>query len=78
MRRGEVADALFPMLELGGFGFDTELLFLAKRRGFSVCEYPVSWDPGDESTVNFRRDAIVSIIELFQVRWYWLTGRYRR
>ena len=27
---------------------------------------------------RFRRDAIVSILELFQVRWYWLTGRYRR
>ena len=76
--RGSVADALFPTLRLGGFGFDTELLFLAKRRGFTVREYPVTWDPGDESTANFRRDAIVSILELFQVRWYWLTGRYRR
>ena len=76
--RGSVADVLFPTLRLGGFGFDTELLFLAKRRGFTVREYPVTWDPGDESTVNFRRDAIVSILELFQVRWYWLAGRYRR
>ena len=67
-----------PRLRLGGFGFDTELLFLAKRRGLTVREYPVTWDPGDESTANFRRDAIVSILELFQVRWYWLTGRYRR
>jgi dolichyl-phosphate beta-glucosyltransferase len=76
--RGSVADALFPKLRLRGFGFDTELLFLAKRLGFTVREYPVSWNAGDESTVNFRRDAIVSILELFQVRWYWLTGRYRR
>jgi glycosyltransferase involved in cell wall biosynthesis len=76
--RGSVADALFPKLRLTGFGFDTELLFLAKRRGFTVREYPVTWDPGVESTANFRRDAIVSILELFQVRWYWLTGRYRR
>lgn len=74
---GTVADRLFPKLRLTGFGFDTELLFLAKRLGSTVREYPVSWDPGDESTVNFRRDAIVSILELFQVRWYWLTGRYR-
>jgi dolichyl-phosphate beta-glucosyltransferase len=76
--RGSVADDLFPKLRLKGFGFDTELLFLAKRLGSTVCEYPVSWDPGDESTVDFRRDAIVSILELFQVRWYWLTGSYRR
>jgi len=76
--RGSVADALFPKLRLTGFGFDTELLFLAKRLGFTVREYPVNWEPGDESTVNFRRDAIVSILELFQVRWYWLLKRYRR
>lgn len=75
--RGNVADDLFPRLRLEGFGFDTELLFLAKRLGYTVREYPVSWEPGDESTVNFRRDAIVSILELAQVRWYWLTGRYR-
>ena len=76
--RGRAAEDLFPRLRLTGFGFDTELLFLAKRFGYSVREYPVSWEPGAESTVSFRRDAIVSILELFRVRWYWLTGRYRR
>jgi dolichyl-phosphate beta-glucosyltransferase len=76
--RGHAAEDLFPRLRLTGFGFDTELLFLAKRFGYSVSEYPVSWEPGAESTVSFRRDAIVSILELFQVRWYWLTRRYRR
>jgi dolichyl-phosphate beta-glucosyltransferase len=75
--RGEVAADLFPRLRLPGFGFDTELLFLAKRLGYTVREYPVTWEPGDETTVSFRRDAIRSILELFQVRWYWLTGRYR-
>lgn len=75
--RGEVAADLFPRLRLPGFGFDTELLFIAKRLGYSVREFPVIWEPGDETTVNFRRDAILSILELFQVRWYWLTGRYR-
>jgi dolichyl-phosphate beta-glucosyltransferase len=76
--RGEVAADLFPRLRLPGFGFDTELLFLAKRLGYKVREYPVTWEPGDETTVSFGRDAILSILELFQVRWYWLTGRYRR
>jgi len=76
--RAEAAADLFPRLRLPGFGFDTELLFLAKRLGYKVQEYPVTWEPGDETTVKLRRDAILSILELFQVRWYWLTGRYRR
>jgi dolichyl-phosphate beta-glucosyltransferase len=76
--RGAVADELFPRLRLAGFGFDTELLFLAKRFGYTVREYPVTWTPGDESTVSFRRDAIVSVLELVEVRWNWLRRRYRR
>lgn len=76
--RAHVAEELFPRLRLRGFGFDTELLFLARKLGYSVSEYPVSWEEGRSSTVSFRRDAIVSILELFQVRWYWLTRRYRR
>jgi dolichyl-phosphate beta-glucosyltransferase len=76
--REHVAEELFPRLRLPGFGFDTELLFLAKKFGYSVSEYPVSWEEGRTSSVSFRRDAILSILELFQVRWYWLTGSYKR
>src|SRR4029453_15929441 len=72
--RAHVAEELFPRLRLTGFGFDTELLFLARKLGYGVREYPVSWTEGATSIVSFRRDAVVSIIELFQVRWYWLTG----
>jgi dolichyl-phosphate beta-glucosyltransferase len=76
--RGHVAEELFPRLRLTGFGFDTELLFLARKLGCSVREYPVSWSEGSTSLVRFRRDFLVSIFELFQVRWYWLTGQYGR
>lgn len=75
--RAEAAERLFPKLRIRSFGFDTELLFLAERLGMRITEYPVRWDPGDKSTVHFWRDTVVSIWELFQVRYWWLTGRYR-
>jgi dolichyl-phosphate beta-glucosyltransferase len=68
---------LFRLLRLRGFGFDTELLFLADRLGYSVCEFPVHWRASGKSTVSVPRDAIKSIVELFQIRWYWLRGRYQ-
>lgn len=76
--RAEVAKMLFPKLQLPGFGFDTELLFLARKFGYSVAEYPVHWEATEESTVDIKDDAIRSILELFQVRWYWLRGYYKR
>jgi len=75
--RSETADRLFPALRLNGFGFDTELLFLAQRLGYRIVEFPVRWESGDESTVRVPRDAIRSLVELFQIRWHWWRGSYR-
>jgi dolichyl-phosphate beta-glucosyltransferase len=75
--RGPVAKRLFLNSQLRGFGFDSEILFLAKRFGYSVHELPVSWQPFTESTVNVRVEVIRSIAELIQIRWNWLSGRYR-
>lgn len=74
--RGDVADRLFPMLRLDGFGFDTELLFLAGKLGFRVLEVPVRWESGGETTVRIRRDAVRSVLELFQIKWHWIRGSY--
>jgi len=74
--RGEVAKRLFAASRLRGFGFDSEVLFLAKRFGYSVAELPVSWQPFEESTVNVRVEVFRSVAELIQVRWNWLRGRY--
>ena len=74
--RGEVADRLFPALRLDGFGFDTELLFVAGRLGYRIAEFPVRWTPGETSSVRIPRDAVRSIVELLRIRWYWLSGVY--
>lgn len=76
--RGAVADRLFPALRLSGFGFDSELLFLAEKLGYRIVEFPVRWESGGETTVRVRRDAVRSIAELLQVRWFWWRGRYLR
>jgi dolichyl-phosphate beta-glucosyltransferase len=74
--RGAVADRLFPLLRLQGFGFDSELIFLAERLGYRIVEFPVRWESGGETSVSVPRDAFRSIVELFQVRRHWLRGSY--
>jgi dolichyl-phosphate beta-glucosyltransferase len=75
--RAEAAERLFGQLRLRGFGFDSELLFLADRYGLRVAEMPVSFRPFEESTVRIRTEVFKSILELLQVRWNWFRGRYR-
>jgi len=75
--RRDAAKHLFASSRLPGFGFDSEILFIARRCGYRIFELPVTWQPFDESTVNVRVEVLRSMFELFQVRWNALVGRYR-
>ena len=68
-------DALFPLQQLDGFGFDVEILFLARRAGFAIDEIPVSWVYGRESKVNLASGAR-GFVDLVAVRWNQLRGVY--
>lgn len=39
----EAAEAIFPRVTGSGFAFDVEVLAIASRLGFPVCEVPVQW-----------------------------------
>jgi glycosyltransferase involved in cell wall biosynthesis len=59
-----------------GFGFDPELLFLAKRHGLSIRETPVRWSHAEGSKVKFLRDGVRMFLDLVRIRWNALIGRY--
>jgi dolichyl-phosphate beta-glucosyltransferase len=69
------AQLLFPLQQLDGFGFDVEILFLARRAGLVVREVPITWVYGRESKVNFASGAR-GFLDLLAVRWHQLRGRY--
>jgi dolichyl-phosphate beta-glucosyltransferase len=59
-----------------GFGFDPELLFLAKRRGLKIKEAPVRWSHAEGSKVKFFRDGVRMFFDLARIRWNALVGKY--
>jgi glycosyltransferase involved in cell wall biosynthesis len=59
-----------------GFGFDAELLFLAKRNGLTVNETPVRWSHAEGSKVRLMRDGLRMFSDLVRIRWNAITGRY--
>jgi dolichyl-phosphate beta-glucosyltransferase len=64
----EAAKKIFSNVKVFRWGFDSEVLFLAKKYGFSVKEVPVTWVNDLSTKVKFPRDIIVSFRELLTIR----------
>lgn len=76
--RAAAAETLFALQTLDGFAFDAEILFLARRRGFSVAEVGIDWHYRSESKVRPIRDGWRTLRDLLIIRYRSLTGRYGR
>jgi len=66
----------FERQTTSGFGFDPELLFLAKRDGLTIREVSVRWSHREGSKVKFLRDGIRMFFDLARIRWNAIAGRY--
>ncbi|MCS6803551.1 MAG: glycosyltransferase family 2 protein [Acidobacteriota bacterium] len=74
-------DAILPIFgqqQIHGFGFDVEVLFMAKRLGLRTVEMPVVWNHVEGSRVRMVRDSLKMAAELLKIRWYDLMGVYDR
>jgi glycosyltransferase involved in cell wall biosynthesis len=67
---------IFEQQTTFGFGFDPELLFLAKRNGLTIREAPVRWSHAEGSKVKFLRDGVRMFFDLVRIRWNAIAGRY--
>ena len=72
----KAAETIFPLQRITRLGFDSELLYLARRSGLKVVEVPVAWGHDERSVVNPFRDGMRMLQEVFRVRWYALSGKY--
>lgn len=74
--RMERARVIFEQQRVERFGFDPEILFLAKRMGLRVAEVPVRWSHDAATKVNVAADGIRMFLELLLIRWNAVRGRY--
>ena len=68
--------AVFEKQTTAGFGFDPEILFLAKRYGLAIREVPVHWSHAEGSKIRFFRDGVRMFFDLARIRWNAVVGRY--
>ncbi len=73
------AGQIFPRLTIDGFGFDVEMLYLARKFGFRIQPVPVQMTETyrRDSRVRLVRDSLKMFLDLFRVRWNDLRGRYK-
>jgi dolichyl-phosphate beta-glucosyltransferase len=69
---------IFQQQRIERFGFDPELLYLARHHGLSAAEIPVRWANSPATKVSMWRDSIQMFLDVFIIRWNALTGRYPR
>ena len=70
------AQMILPLQRIERWGFDPEILFLARKFGFRVEEVPVCWGHSGGTRINPVMDGARMFQEMLRVRWYDLTGKY--
>ena len=72
----QAAEIIFTRQQIEGWGFDPEILFIARKFKLKLTEVPVEWANDDRSKINPIVDGVKMFFELLRIRWNDLTGRY--
>ena len=67
---------IFSRTKIDRFGFDIEVLALAKKMGYKIKELPVIWNNPGNSAVHLSSYFQV-LKDLFKIRWYLWTDKYK-
>jgi hypothetical protein len=74
--RREAAQSVFSLQRIEGFGFDPEILFIAKKQGWRMLETSVLWNHIEGSKLNPMTAYIQVLMEVLTIRWNNLHGKY--
>ena len=70
------AKAVFGLQQVDGFGFDVEVLYLARRLGYPIKVVPLRWEHKENSSVQPLRDALLMLSDVLRVRLNGWRGAY--
>lgn len=73
----EAAERIFPITRIDRWGFDTEVLALARHFGYSIRIVPAYWIDAEGTHVKMS-DYVQTIWEPLKIRYNLLTGVYSR
>jgi hypothetical protein len=74
--RGEVADALFPLVTDDSFSGDVELLYIALKHNLAIRRIPVRLQRAAPSTVRLGSHSLPMLVHILKLRRNWNRGAY--
>jgi len=66
--KNSVAKEIFSQAKIDGFGFDVEILYLARKKNYKIAEIPVEWHNDKKSKINPIKDSLKMFIEILKIR----------
>jgi len=75
--RREKCKIIFEQQTIERFGFDPELLYLARHHGLRTVEVAVRWAHSPATKINMWRDSLQMFLDVLRIRWNGVLGRYR-
>jgi len=70
------AQKIFSKIKVKGWGFDSEILYLAHKYDYKIVEVPVVWQNDLRTKVNLARDIYRSLSDLVKIRFNDARGKY--
>jgi len=70
------AQKIFPQQKIERWGFDPELLYLARKLKMKIVEVPVAWAHVEGTRISPLRDGLRMFSEVLRIRWNAFTGKY--
>lgn len=67
--KNECIKNILPGLRINGFSFDVELLYSARRQGYTIKEVPVIWSNFQESKVQPLVDSTKMFLDLIRIKF---------
>jgi len=72
----EAGRKIFSLQKIERWGFDPELLYLARICGLTVTEIPVAWSHREGTHLRPLRDGMRMLRDMMAIRWNALSGKY--
>ncbi len=72
------AEDLFTVQKMNGIGFDIELMFIAKKRGYKIKQVPIIWYYDPDSRMKLFGDSLHILLEILEIRKNWKSGVYSK
>ena len=72
----EAAQVIFRLQTIERWGFDPEILFIARKLKYTIREVPVTWGHDERSRMSYVKDGMKMLEEMATIRANSVAGRY--